>query len=308
MLLRWGLARVIRIESTSSQSTGTSSRALTRGFIPYLAYLNWAKQETLLGYPPSHFGGLLDTRTRLLRDTLLTLLALLAKLVAHSAKSGVTPPGLSPLFGPLLFGLGPLPTELISSSSTVTTPDPTSFESTYTAYLRSVHATEHCLFAFIRWQDTPPSQGGGGFGGVGGVPGRLKEWIKDYPRTLSGHSRVLAIADLLQSGGRRSKDQHSLGPRKGAKTVRVLAVRRTVPAYDADLVRSSARWGLPSYAATGGAGLSSNSLPGNKEWGRINPPVQVHQGGKGKGGRMAARYSESYRKKMNIPPGVEPGS
>ncbi|KAJ3713471.1 hypothetical protein DFJ43DRAFT_894859 [Lentinula guzmanii] len=336
MLLRWGLARVIRIESTASHSTGTSSRALTRGLIPYLAYLNWAKQESLLGYPSSHFGGLLDTRTRvsvpvrvrdefggeevvfkdeykevipkLLRETLLTLLALLAKLVAHSAKSGVTPPGLSPLFGPLLFGLGPLPTEFISSSSTVNTPDPTSFESTYTAYLRSVHATEHCLFAFIRWQDTPPSQGGGGFGGVGGVPGRLKEWIKDYPRTLSGHSRVLAIADLLQSGGRRSKDQHSLGPRKGAKTVRVLAVRRTVPAYDADLVRSAARWGLPSYAATGGAGLSSNSLPGNKEWGRINPPVQVQQGGKGKGGRLAARYSESYRKKMNIPPGVEPGS
>ncbi|KAJ3775860.1 hypothetical protein FB446DRAFT_365520 [Lentinula raphanica] len=338
MLLRWGLARVVRIESSSSSlqqpTDAPPTRALTRGLIPYLAYLNWAKQESSFRYPSSHFGGLLDTRTRtsvpvrvrdefgmeevvfrdeykevvppLLRETLLTLFALLAKLVAHSAKSGATPPGLSPLFGPLLFGLGPLPSDLLSSSSS-STPDPTSFESTYTAYLRSVHATEHCLLAFIRWQDTPASQGGGGFGGVGGVPGRLKEWIKDYPRTLSGHSRVLAIADLLQSGGRRSKEQHSLGPRKGVKTVRVLAVRRTVPAYDADLVRSSARWGLPSYAATGGAGLSQNSLPGNKEWARISPPVQGNPDA-GKGGRMPAKYSESYRKKMNIPPGVEPGS
>ncbi|GAW09833.1 hypothetical protein LENED_012030 [Lentinula edodes] len=330
MLLRWGLARVVRIESSSLPHSTTTpqnpatphNRTFTRGLIPYLAYLNWAKQEHLLSYPLTHFSGLLDTRTRIsvpvkvvdefgaeetlwrdeykeviptaLKETLITLFALLAKLVAHSAKSGATPPGLSPLFGPLLFGLGALPGDLISlspssasptvpppsaipSSSTSTTPDPTSFESTYTAYLRSVHATEHCLLSFIRWQDTPTSLGGGG-SGAGGIPGRLKEWIKDYPRTLSGHARVLAIADLLGSGGFRDREQHSLGPRKGAQTIRLLAVRRTVPVYDRDLVRSSARWGLPTYAAVGGGGLSSNSLPGNKEWGRVSPPVQVPQG------------------------------
>ncbi|KAJ3891489.1 hypothetical protein GG344DRAFT_6997, partial [Lentinula edodes] len=237
-----------------------------------------------------------------LKETLTTLFALLAKLVAHSAKSGATPPGLSPLFGPLLFGLGALPSDLISSI--------------YTSYLRSVHATEHCLLSFIRWQDTPISLGGGG-SGAGGIPGRLKEWIKDYPRTLSNHARVLAIADLLGSGGFRDREQHSLGPRKGTQTIRLLAVRRTVPVYDRDLVRSSARWGLPTYAAVGGGGLSSNSLPGNKEWGRVSPPVQVPQGNiisngggrdKGKGGKMPVRYSDNYRKKMNIPPGVEPGS
>ncbi|KAJ4481278.1 hypothetical protein J3R30DRAFT_2428301 [Lentinula aciculospora] len=351
MLLRWGLARVVRIETSSSPNptspTQTSgNRSLCRGLIPYLAYLNWAKQESVFSYPSTHFGSLLDTRTRIsvpvktrdefgieelvwkedykevmppsLKETLLTLFALLAKLVAHSAKSGATPPGLSPLFGPLLFGLGPLPSDSISSSSlspsssthsptpTPTTPDPTSFESTYTSYLRSVHATEHCLLSFIRWQDTPSSLGGGG-SGTGGVPGRLKEWIKDYPRTLSGHTRVLAIAELLGSGGYRNQEQHSLGPRKGVKTLRVLAVRRTVPVYDRDLVRSSARWGLSSYAA---GGLSENGLPRNKEWGRIAPPVQVQQGSgdKGKAGKMSPKYSESYRKRMNIPPGVEPGS
>ncbi|KAJ3809499.1 hypothetical protein F5876DRAFT_2158, partial [Lentinula aff. lateritia] len=229
-----------------------------------------------------------------LKGTLITLFALLAKLVAHSAKSGATPPGLSPLFGPLLFGLGALPGDLISLSPSSASPT-----STYTAYLRSVHATEHCLLSFIRWQDTPTSLGGGG-SGAGGIPGRLKEWIKDYPRTLSGHARVLAIADLLGSGGFRNREQHSLGPRKGAQTIRVLPVRRTVPVYDRDLVRSSARWGLPSYAAVGG--LFTNSLPGNKEWGRVSPPVQVSQG------KMPVRYSDSYRKKMNILPGVEPGS
>ncbi|KAJ3880425.1 hypothetical protein F5051DRAFT_450810 [Lentinula edodes] len=87
------------------------------------------------------------------------------------------------------------PPSAIPSSSTSTAPDPTSFESTCTAYLRSVHATEHYLLSFIRWQDTPTSLSGGG-SGAGGIPGRLKEWIKDYPRTLSGHARVFAIADL----------------------------------------------------------------------------------------------------------------
>ncbi|KAJ3811296.1 hypothetical protein F5876DRAFT_75945 [Lentinula aff. lateritia] len=245
------------------------------------------------------------------QETLITLFALSAKLVAHSAKLGATPPGVSPLFGPLLFGLGALPSDLISvssssiypsavpppsaitsSSSTSTIPDRTFFESTYTSYLRSVHATEHCLLSFIRWQDTPTSLGGGGSG-----------------------AGVLAIADLLGSGGFRNREQHSLGLRKGAQTIRVLPVRRTVPVYDRDLVRSSAKWGLPSYAAVEGGGF--NSLPGNKEWGRMSPPVQVSQGNiisnggcrdKGRGGKMPVRYSDSYRKKMNIPPGVEPRS
>ncbi|KAF9074560.1 hypothetical protein BDP27DRAFT_138567 [Rhodocollybia butyracea] len=324
MLLRWALARALRVDQSANK--------FSRGLIPYLAYLNWAKQEHVQNYPPTHFFSILQTRTKVsipvpvpaspgggvsemgqlrpdgstvvvreqlrevipepLKATLLTLFGLLARLVAHSAKSGITPPALSPLFGPLLFGLGPLdiPEHIIE--------DPASFNSIYTSYLRSVHATEHLLLSFIRWQDTPSTLGGGSVNGTN-VPTRLKEWIRDYPRALSGHAKVLSLADSLGSSTQSMPD---LGLRKGAKTIRVLSARRTVPTYDRDLVRSSARWALPS---------SQGMLADSREWGRICPlssPADIKDSRGGAGERLPARYSESYRKKMNIPLGVEPGS
>ncbi|KAJ3911227.1 hypothetical protein F5877DRAFT_73351 [Lentinula edodes] len=203
MLLRWGLARVIWIESSSLPHSTTTpqnpatphNRTLTRGLIPDLAYLNWEKQERLLSYPLTHFSGLLDTWTRIsvpvkvidefgaeetlwrdeykevilmvLKETLITLFALLAKLelrlhFLHTIVVWVGGPAWRPHFTVSLFRISYCPPpSAIPSSSTLTTPDPTSFESTYTAYLRSVHATEHYLLSFIQWQDTPTSLGGG---------------------------------------------------------------------------------------------------------------------------------------------------
>ena len=93
---------------------------------------------------------------------LASLLAFLSRLAAHATSSGLTPPALSGLFGPLLFGLGSpaLP-----------------FHHTYGAYLRCSHATEHLLLAYIRSQDAATSR-------AVGLPSRLKDWIRGYPAMI----------------------------------------------------------------------------------------------------------------------------
>ncbi|KAF5387584.1 hypothetical protein D9757_006610 [Collybiopsis confluens] len=359
MLLRWGMARVVRIETSSSPSSIPNTttpllspppppppqkETLTHGLIPYLAYLNWAKQEHIQGYPPTHFSSLLATQSSyttyetyttetgqlaqkqvvkyrevvpgVLKDTLVELFGMLARLVAHSAKSGITPPSLSPFFGPLLFGLGPVEGLALGlNAGSFGSPegaggdvDSTSFETTYRGYLRSVHAFEHVLLSFIRWQDTPVSQGGGGEG-AGGLPGRLKEWIRDYPRVLGGvHSDVILGLGSGSAGGRGSGGRIPM--RKGAKTSRVVSVRRTVARYEKDLVRAGARWALPHLSAsssgasfiTSPTGVHGSSLGGSREWGRIAPSSKEGDD------KLAPRYSDMYRKKMDIPNGVEPGS
>ncbi|KAE9390399.1 hypothetical protein BT96DRAFT_344883 [Gymnopus androsaceus JB14] len=309
--------------------------------IPYLAYLNWAAEEHRLGYPPAHFARLLDTMVRVpkqsigeqgqieleltpiaiippqLKQSLLALFSLLSRLVAHSAKSGCTPPTLAPLFGVLMFGLDAPTVAPNPSASFGTAPGAPShpFTTTYTSYLRSTHAMEHLILSFIRWQDTPLSLGGGGIGasGVGGVPTRCKEWVREYPRGLSNHQAVLALVGQGGGGGGFAQGgRGALGPRKGAKTLRLVSVKRTVPVYDPDLVASCGRWdriGVGSYSASSSFNSSSSlyTLAGSKEWERISP----HSGSKEKGRekeKLPPKYSDSYRKRMNIPVGVEPGT
>jgi hypothetical protein len=85
-------------------------------------------------------------------------------MTANSATSGHTPPTLSPLFGPLLFGLGP----------------PTlAFHHTYIRYLWTTNATEHLILAYIRWQATPAANSPSA--ASLGVPTSLKQWIRGYP-------------------------------------------------------------------------------------------------------------------------------
>jgi hypothetical protein len=81
-----------------------------------------------MGYPPEQFAALLPALDPVVGAILLDLLGLLAKLTAHAATSGHTPPTLSPLFGPLLFGLGA---------------PGLAFAHTYAAYLRATHGAEH---------------------------------------------------------------------------------------------------------------------------------------------------------------------
>ncbi|KAJ3850162.1 hypothetical protein EV368DRAFT_45892 [Lentinula lateritia] len=243
MCIRWGLARITRLINGVE----------TRGMLSWEHYIQWAEQEQALGHPPEHFRAFLPTLQTPLRLILLTVLSLLARLTAHSPTSGHTPPTLSSLFGPLIFGLGPsgLP-----------------FNHTYILYLRSVNAMEHILLAFIRWQNTPDATGSysniltGGTASALGVPPRLKEWIKGYPAMLD------TISNYRLSAVSSPEQQHR--PRKGARTVRVTSVRRNVKVYQKDLVRTSASWGDQQTSGTATPSLTP-------------------------------KYSDAYRKRLNLP-------
>ncbi|RDB21827.1 hypothetical protein Hypma_011076 [Hypsizygus marmoreus] len=250
MCLRWGLARVVR--SINGQDV--------RGLIPWEHYIDFRDSEAALGYPPSHFSTFLPDLAPELQTILFTVLTLLSRLTANSTMSGHTPPTLSPLFGPLLFGLGP---------ATL------AFHHTYIHYLRAVSAMEHLLLAFIRWQDTPRTDTSGSAAALG-VPTRLKEWIKGYP-------------SMLPSLQENAKNQKPPQARRGVRTVRVMSVRRNVRMYSPDLVKTAASWSTSGTQKT-------NALAASKEWQRIAPPTL----------KLPPRYSEGYKKRMDMPAGFHP--
>lgn len=227
-----------------------------------------------MNYPPAHFSTFLPDLPSILQSTLLTLLSLLTRLTAHSASSGHTPPTLSPLFGPLLFGLGP---------ATL------AFHHTYVHYLRAVNGMEHIMLAFIRWQDAPrPAFNSAintnaihGSATALGVPTRLKDWIRGYP----------AMLPFLHE---RNKDKRPQ-TRRGVRTVQVVSVRRNVRMYSPDLVKTAAGWAQrPRTTANAG----ERCLATSKEWTRVAPPTL----------RLPARYSESYKKRMDLPSNFHPDS
>ena len=140
--------------------------------------------------PPTHFETLIAPLQQPLPSIIINHLSLLARLTAHSSSSGHTPPTLSPLFGPLLFGLGPaaLP-----------------FRITCLGYLRATNAMGHVLLAFIRWQDC--SFGGPASAASLGVPTCLKDWIRGY----------LA---MLPEPATRSRKHERLQPRRSPHRTR----------------------------------------------------------------------------------------
>ncbi|CCM00227.1 uncharacterized protein FIBRA_02255 [Fibroporia radiculosa] len=270
MCLRWGLARVVRIMGGQE----------VRGLVAYESYLEWRDAEagayvvaeslyafrhkfltaTALNYPERHFAALVAPLQPILRSIIVGLLSLLTRFTAHSASSGHTPPTLSPLFGPLLFGLG---------LSTLT------FHQAYMYYLRATTATEHLILAFIRWQDASGA-------GVSGIPTRLKAWIQGYPATLPEAGKF----------DRRPE------PRRGARTVRVMSVRRNVRMYSPDLVKSAAAWAQGQRGATASSSMGGRAFAGSKEWERISPPTL----------KLPPRYSDAYKKRMDLPPNFHPDS
>ncbi|KAF8803980.1 hypothetical protein BYT27DRAFT_7108311 [Phlegmacium glaucopus] len=257
MCLRWGLARVIR--SVGGQDV--------RGLISWEHYVQFRDSEAALGHPATHFAtSFLPALPPALQAIIIRLLSLLARLTANSTFSGHTPPTLSPLFGPLFFGLGP---------ATLT------FHHAYIHYLRATNAMEHIILAFIRWQDAPritpsttgsptrPSPSAASLG----VPVRLKEWIKGYP----------AMLPFLEH-------KHPQ-PRRGARTVRVLSVRRNVRMYSPDLVKTASTWAhRPPDSGV------NNGLANSKEWERIAPSTL----------KLLPRYSEAYKKRMDMAPNFHP--
>lgn len=219
------------------------------------------------GYPPAHFEIILAELEPTLQFIIVRVLSLLTRLTANGTSSGHTPPTLSPLFGPLLFGLGP---------ATL------AFHHAYMHYLRSANATEHLLLAFIRWQDTPrlgassamyPS----GSSAALGVPIRLREWIKGYPAMLT-----------FVNEKKNVKPQ----PRKGAKTVVLSTVRRNVRSYSPDLVKTAATWASRAKTNSG----ITNGFTASKEWERIAPQTL----------RLSPRYSETFKKRMNMSSNFHP--
>ncbi|KAI0698013.1 hypothetical protein BC835DRAFT_1269557 [Cytidiella melzeri] len=251
MFLRWGLGRVVRIVGGQE----------VRGLLSYEAYVDWAESEAACNYPPMHFDMFVAELDPIIRSILVGLLTLLSKFTAHSSSSGHTPPTLSPLFGPLFFGLGP---------STL------AFHNVYLHYLRAVTATEHITLSFIRWQDAPGVEGSGS--AALGVPTRLKTWIQGYPAMLP----ALHHHDRPQ-------------PRRGARTTRVISVRRNVRMYSPDLVKTAASWGVRPRGVLASSS-SERSFASSKEWERISPPTL----------KLAPRYSDAYRKRMDLPANFHP--
>ncbi|EKM51347.1 uncharacterized protein PHACADRAFT_263416 [Phanerochaete carnosa HHB-10118-sp] len=249
MCLRWGLARIVRIVGSQE----------VRGLLSYASYIDWSQAEAAFKYPPTYFETFVASLEPILQSLLVSLLGLLTRFIAHSSSSGHTPPTLSPLFGPLFFGLGP------SSLA---------FHHVYVHYLRAVAATEHLLFAFIRWQDAPSAEGSSST--TLGVPARLKAWIKGYPA-------------MLPTINPMERPQ----PRRGARTTRVVSVRRNVRMYSADLVKTAAGWG---QRLRGAPTSSDRSFALSKEWDRICPPTL----------KLAPRYSDSFRKRMDLATNFHP--
>ena len=119
-----------------------------------------------LGYPPTHFATcFLPPLPPPLQIIIVRLLSLLARLTANSTSSGHTPPTLSPLFGPLFFGLGP---------ATL------AFHHTYTHYLWAVDVMERVILALIRVATSPSGSPPSPSAASLGAPVQLKEGIKGH--------------------------------------------------------------------------------------------------------------------------------
>ncbi|KAI6024223.1 hypothetical protein EDC04DRAFT_2574384 [Pisolithus marmoratus] len=259
MCIRWGLARVVRVVGGLP----------VRGLISWEHYTEFRDSEAAHGYPPAHFSAFFLPLPSVLQSILSTLLDLLTRFIAYSSSSGHTPPTLSPLFGPLLFGLGPASL---------------AFHHTYIHYLRAVNAMEHILLAYVRWQDAPrlvssPSHiNTNGSATSLGVPTRLKDWIRGYPSMLP----------FLHAKDTQGRPQ----ARRGARTIRVVSVRRNVRMYSPDLVKTAASWA--SHTRNGSE--THGGLGGSKEWERIASSAL----------KLQPRYSESYKKRMDMPPNFHP--
>ncbi|KIL57157.1 hypothetical protein M378DRAFT_1029718 [Amanita muscaria Koide BX008] len=122
---------------------------------------------------------------------------------------------------------------------------------------------------------TPRSGPSGSASAALGVPARLKDWIKSYPASLP----------FLNDPKKDTAPQ----PCKGARTVRLLNVRRNVRLYSTDLVRIAATWG--SRATPRLSAGPSNTLYLSKEWERVAPTTL----------KLPPKYSEAFKKRMNIP-------
>ncbi|KAJ7627265.1 hypothetical protein FB45DRAFT_795432 [Roridomyces roridus] len=281
MCLRWGLSRVVRVEGGRE----------VRGLFSWAWYERWRQEEAANAFPPTAYSTLLASLPAQLPPILAPLFALCNRLVAHSGTTGHTPPTLAAVLSPLLFGLcsssvafsySAFPgTPTRTSSSDKDSPEdalfPTiedfaSFPALYAAFLRGARAAEHMLLACIR-EGVHDAEGRGL-----GAPTRLREWVGMYPASL----------EVGEGDNRLGKTPN---PRRGAKIVRVVHVRRNVRSYSADLVKGGSTW-------AGAPGANTNSP---NEWASSKAWRGILAGGTG-----TPRFSDSYRKRLDLAPGVQP--
>ena len=156
---------------------------------------------------------------------IINVLSLLARLTAHSSSSGHTPPTISPLFGPLLFGLGP--PALI-------------FHHTYLEYLCATNAMEHVLLSFLHSQDAPSNESPGSHGGGPGNAASLGVPTSGLPNHAPGTGRSINQA---QEAPISPWDPYRTRCRRMAEHSHVCARSRQEPNYS-----TSQRGGLhPKY-------------------------------------------------------------
>jgi len=145
---------------------------------------------------------------------------------------------------------------------------------------------EHLLLAFVRWQDAPSNESSSSFGGGPGsaaslgVPTRLKDWIRGYPA-------------MLPAPATRSRKYDRLQPRRGARTVRIVSVRRNVRMYTSDLVKSAASW---ATRPPSGVTHAPNAFAQSRDWERVAPPTL----------KLTPRYADSFKKRMDLLPNFHP--
>ncbi|KAJ7149733.1 hypothetical protein C8R46DRAFT_915583 [Mycena filopes] len=258
MCLRWGLSRVVRVEGGRE----------VRGLLSWAWYEKWKTEEAANAYPPTAFSTLLSSLPAQLPPILAPLFALCTRLVAHSNVSGHTPPSLASVLSPLLFGLAPPATGSSHSN----------FNASYNG------------------------AGGGGGGGAGNNPyGQPPIDVGLGASASSSSPAAPVVASSLPHAYHlplvliliiSSPAARSGGARRGAKTTRVVHVRRNVRSYSADLVRGGSSWA--SGSASAGA---PNEWAASKAWRSIVA-----------GGAGAPRYAESYRKRMDLGVGVHPST
>ncbi|EPS99892.1 hypothetical protein FOMPIDRAFT_85683 [Fomitopsis schrenkii] len=111
-----------------------------------------------------------------------------------------------------------------------------------------------------------------------GLPTRLKAWIQGYP----------AMLPAIGKSDRRPE------PRRGARTVRFVSVRRIVRMYSHDLVKTAASWAQRPRG--GSPNMGERAFASSKEWERVAPPTL----------KLPPRYSDAYRKQMDLTPNFHP--
>lgn len=180
------------------------------------------------GYRPTEISSFFALLHPMVIRILSKLFRLLFSFVVYSNSSGLTPPALASLFGPLIFGCS------VVHSPPPSKPDQhpqktSSFHSIYEAYSASSNAFEHLLLAYIRCSETLEAES---------LPPRLIFWVKDYPTMIVPTENATARGYPTKPGG--VARENLLRTRKGRRLIRCLVLRRVVPVHSKDLIRTCA--------------------------------------------------------------------